>query len=228
MMVELPKEIEVSKRESEAIDYEIQAYFEEYRKITDEIRSRMEGQQQIVNLSALITAGAIPVLTGALEKGQLFVFLMVPLVFSVPAAMYFSSGVQVLNLAFYLNNILRPTLLNALKRLANSRSGSISASSESIWGWENYLQTVVVKNPFTLFLHGTLVVLIYGFTFTPSVGSLLVWHYVRSASGTPWLGVEITLVVIDIIVILLIACTAVFPALGSWFVSPRSPATERK
>jgi hypothetical protein len=125
----------VENFETSKLRFEYEAIFEEFRTLRDEIRTRIEKQQEITNFSIAFMAALLIATSQLLPKSELLkrftpFYPIISLLLAAFTLMTLDHEMNILHLYTYLDQKLQPRM--------NRIVSSAAAGAASVWEWNRY------------------------------------------------------------------------------------------
>jgi hypothetical protein len=196
------------------VRYEYEAIAHEYRALREEVKGRIEKQQEITNFAVAFLAAVAVAGASLSSNGQLLLvvspyFPLVPLILSAFALMTLDHEMNVAHMYGYIDNHLRPRLLAILR--------SIGAGDGDVWAWNDFRARHQQGNSRRVALSSPVAASKYGLTILPNAILSLILASIAFQSGRPmWasLGYLVPVLVLVVVVVIAIRVSLLYVSMG--------------
>jgi len=120
------------------LEIEAQALMEEYRTLRSEISNRVQNQLYLIGGNLALLSALLGVLAKSFSIQNLFLILIMPMVFFVITWLYFEQDVFLTQAATYLHQRLRPIIL---RRIAEETT--LAEDKIEVMGWEKFRNEIL-------------------------------------------------------------------------------------
>jgi ABC-type multidrug transport system fused ATPase/permease subunit len=197
-----------------ALERTLEVHLAEYETLRKEIENTFDMRRQIVSFSTLTAGGVIPLTVGFIEgkistEAFLYLLLFIPIVFAGATLAYAGQNRAVIMAAGYIDTRLRPQIKRVLTEL-----GNLTDASEGILEWEYFTRTTQQPSLLDKFLRGLTGIGDFIILFSPIVGGVLGFLYLRSVMSVRFTPILIALLSIDIFLAVIVLVSAAKVGMG--------------